>query len=231
MFYKKTPMVKVLVQILYQMIINAFGRQIKPRTQIQIGLASTFALILAILVPILAIHNNSFSERKTHELGTGKIHPDFIPENFSGVLIMANVTSVDTKNFETKVRFLMFPYGKYDSNRTDIEKFKTTVNFVTNGKRSIVTEFDLNPSEDVTYAIIFGDPNRYPFDVYSAEFFVAMKDGEIPVPLVFGLVGNVMGWNVKPWVADLPDNRIGVYMEMSRGFITKFFSMVPYMLM
>jgi hypothetical protein len=212
--------------ILQAMIIYCGGRAFKPRTQCQILLATIVVLLLAILVPILAIHNNQFSERKSQKLGTGKLDPLNPPSDFSGVLVMANVTSVDTVRFETRVRYLLFPLGEYDSGRGDVEQFSKPVTLITNGKRSNITSLDLNPAEEATYIISTGDPNQYPFDEYTAEFFLSIKDGDKQVPIMFGIVGNVMGWNVNPMVLDLPGTRIGVYMIMNRGMITKFFSMV-----
>jgi hypothetical protein len=208
------------------MIIHCCGRAFKPRTQIQILIATIVILLLAILVPLLAIHNNRYSERKSQKLGTGRRNPLDPPADFSGVLVMANVTMVDTVRFETRVRYLFFPLGEYDAGRADVEQFSRDVTIITNGKRSNITTIDLNPAEEATYVIATGDPNQYPFDRYSAEFFLAIKDGSNNVPIMFGIVGNVMGWSLMPYVLDLPGERIGVHMVMSRGMITKFFSVV-----
>jgi hypothetical protein len=208
------------------MIIYVFGRAFKPRTQCQILIASVVVLLLAILVPLLAFQNNQFSERKSQKMGTGSLNPLNPPPNFSGVMIMANVTIIDTVKFEARVRFLIFPFGEFDSGREDVEQFSKTVSLITNGKRSNITQFDLNPADEATYIISTGDPIKYPFDEYTTEFFLTIKDGESSVPVMFGLVGNVMGWNVDPFVIDLPGGRIGVLMTMRRGGITKFFSLV-----
>jgi hypothetical protein len=210
----------------FSMIIHCCGRAFKPRTQIQILIATIVVLLLAILVPLLAIHNNRYSERKSQKLGTGRRNPLDPPTDFSGVLVMANVTTVDTVKFETRVRYLFFPLGEYDAGRSDVEQFSSSVTIITNGKRSNVTTIDLNPADEATYVIATGDPNQYPFDRYTAEFFLAIKDGDQNVPIMFGIVGNVMGWSLVPYVIDLPGERIGVHMVMSRGMITKFFSIV-----
>jgi hypothetical protein len=210
----------------FSMIIHCCGRAYKPRTQIQILIASIVVLLLAILVPLLAIQNNRASERKSQKMGTGKLDPLNPPADFSGIMVMANVTVIDTVRFDARVRYLIFPFGEYDSGRDDVEQFSKTVTLITNGKRSNITKFDLNPGEEATYIISTGDPNKYPFDEYTLDFFISAKEGTKDVPIMFGIVGNVMGWNIDPYVLDLPGGRIGVYMVATRGAITKFFSMV-----
>jgi hypothetical protein len=68
------------------------GRLVKARTQCQIFLASFLVLLLAILVPTLAIENNRASDRKANTVKTGQTSPFELPLDFSGIIAMANVS-------------------------------------------------------------------------------------------------------------------------------------------
>ena len=68
------------------------GRLVKARTQCQIFLASFLVLLLAVMVPTLAIENNKASDRKSNTVKTGQLSPFNLSSDFSGIVAMANVS-------------------------------------------------------------------------------------------------------------------------------------------
>lgn len=92
-----------------QMILRCCGKDIKPRTQIQFSLASFLVLLLAFLVPYLAIQNNKASDRRSNTIVTGSIAPFDPPEGFNGVIVLANVSfeveATEIAAVETSLRF------------------------------------------------------------------------------------------------------------------------------
>jgi hypothetical protein len=227
MFYKKTPMVKVLVQILYQMIINAFGRQIKPRTQIQIVLASILVLFLLIAVPTVSILNNVTSNIKRSQYRFGKLDPLKPPSGFEGSIIWANVSKVDTGKFIMQTRYSFYAMGKYAKDIGDgLNVFSIPVEFITQRKKTSFDQEDVLPTSESKYPIVLGDPNRYPFDSYGSEFVINLRNKETKetIPIIVGIVGAVQSWNFDLYVSELPDNNVRIEAVASRGWIIKFFS-------
>jgi hypothetical protein len=208
------------------MIINAFGRQIKPRTQIQIVLAILLIIFLLVAVPTLSIVNNNYSNLKRSQYKFGKVDPLKAPQDFSGAVIWANITGVDTLKFTIDVRYTIIPAGRFAKDiGTTLKVFKDPVEFITKRKKTLMDENVLYPEAEAVYPIEFGNPVKYPYDVYMSSFVLNMqssKDGTIPVML--GIVGAVQGWDFDINVNDLVDGYVNLQVRAKRSQIIKFFS-------
>lgn len=210
------------------MIINVCGRNIKPRTQCQILLATTFLTLLAIAVPLFSIMNTKYSTLKSTNYKHADIDPLNTPKNFNGAVIWANITIIDTAKFQVKTRFSIQPVGDYASQiGQGLAVFKNQVEFTTQRKKSKFDDNDILASVEATYPIVLGDPNLYPFDRYASEFVINLKDSEkTPIPIAFGIVAAVQAWNVYIEVTQLPQQNLKIEILASRGWIIKFFSSV-----
>jgi hypothetical protein len=210
-------------------IINLCGRQIKPRTQCQLLIATIVMVFLIVAVPTVSVLNANNSTVKRFDYRSGKVDPLSRGSDFDGIVVWANITAVDTAGFAVRARYSFHPKGSISTELIqDLRVFSEPVTFTTQRRKTRFDSEDVLPSTDASYPIILGDPNRYPFDEYQSEFVFNVRKvaASESIPLAVGIVGAVQGWNIMISVTDLPDNNIRVEVTASRGWIIKFFSSV-----
>ena len=85
--------------------MNLPWNKLKPLTRFQFGLATIGILSLLTLVPLLAFFNSEEGHRRANLASHTKVNPlDHIKNrDFDGLLIIGNITSVDTAGYSTKV--------------------------------------------------------------------------------------------------------------------------------
>ena len=165
--------------------LNVVGNEESPTShpnQVKVKKVSrTLATIVGffIITSLLAL-TIAYSKKGKHGLGTFEVinrpfQNDYSrpPDNFSGMNIYGNLTSIDTKSFSFKIHFGLFPRGNLLDTRDDLNRTprgQVIISFDSHTEK--FPDSQIMSSSDVTFTLRDGNPLLYPFDEYSAEFFI-----------------------------------------------------------
>lgn len=196
-----------------------------------------FIAFLSVIVPFVSLKNTSASIEKTVQLATGTLNPLDLPSNFEGVVVMANVTSVDPLSYLCSVRFLFIPIGKYARNTSagaDYH-FANSVLFMSGETRMKIDPLQPMPSAVVKYQFLDGSPIRYPFDQYPVDFTVSIYDLSVsssssksatPIPIALGIIAAKQSWSANAYIMELETDNLQVSISFFRSWMTKLFAAV-----
>ncbi|KAL2916804.1 hypothetical protein HK105_203583 [Polyrhizophydium stewartii] len=209
------------------------------RTAIALGVV---AAALLVLVPVTTLLNNREADRRLERPFTTNVDP-FAElagnSSFSGLLLMGNITSVDSPGLSFKIHFSGIVLGAYaESNPGDVvyNRFNTDARLLITGKETVFKQGASIPPFDITVPIAEGQPNRYPFDVYATEFEITLlyKDSyNQTIPMAVALVGAVQSWSTKLNINDLQSGQrlVRVHAEFRRSWTTQLFSIIVVIIM
>jgi hypothetical protein len=193
-------------------------------------LAGFVVCLLAIIVPIASIKNQQTSELKAVTIATGNIDPLSVNSAFEGIVIMANVTNVDSMNLTCTIRYLFFPMGSWqDQKHTQEPIFSKAVRFITEKNNIVISTSEFAPSAEIVHSIQ-GLPIKYPFETYSSRFTISfyneetIKSNPKTIPLAFGLVAGKQSWSGLGKITELDGGHLGVDIRFDRGWMTKIYA-------
>lgn len=203
---------------------------------------------LVILTGVIGQIDGTF----TKTLHRDSSDPSQLPQNFSGVSISSNFTSVDLDYYTYRLHFSFRPFGDY-LDRTDLLQRSVSEDLflaIDSDTISFLRE-EIMISKDLMMPIQSGFQSNYPFDgiirpksniiVYQSEFFIHcvhvnnITNSKLDVPLSISISNSLQGWRSKITIQDVSATSdyslINISIEMSRAISQKFFSLFIFALM
>lgn len=121
------------------------------------------------------------------------------------VAVYINVTAVNPIDLTSTSRFAFYPVGSFDSGTLGMFNTSLIVTNLGQNKFPIPAQIP-EPMTSIAFPLIDGDPNKYPFDVYSARYFLSASIGNTTIPIFLHLVGAVQGWSVLADISEQAPN-------------------------
>ncbi len=148
--------------------------KVKKYSKTLIAVVSFFLVTLFISIVI------AYSKSSNRGLGTyTTINRPFksdmsqVPNNFTGLAIYGNITSVDTRSYNYKVHFGIFPKGQLLDEQDDLSRSpRGAVTLVFDSHTERFPAGQIMSSPDLLFTFKTGNPITYPFDEYESDFFI-----------------------------------------------------------
>lgn len=123
----------------------------------------------------------AYSKNSNHGLGTyATINRPFqddvarVPDNFTGLAIYGNITSIDPRTFTFKIHFSILPKGQILDTRDDLNRTpRGQIILIFDSQTERFPANQIISSPDISITFKSGNPITYPFDEYTADFFIS----------------------------------------------------------
>ncbi|KAI8908357.1 hypothetical protein EDD86DRAFT_247548 [Gorgonomyces haynaldii] len=210
-----------------------------PKRQIRAFLLSA-VLVFALIVAGVGFVNNNWrqSGEQMAIMNRNKLREDQPPDSFDGLVLYCNLTSFDVSLLSFKMHLGSRPYGSFRDSQDDLGRSPSLPMQLTVDSQLIMFPSNqIMASQDLEMTVKSGTPNSYPFDSYTAEFYVT---GTAPslrnkrYPISFSLKNSMEEWWVEFRLTDASGgdfNMILVEIILTRGANQKFFSIFICLLM
>lgn len=148
--------------------------KVKKYSKTLVAVVSFFLLTMLISIVI------SYSKSSNHGLGTYttinrpyKSDMSQVPANFTGLAIYGNITSIDSRTYNYKVHFGIFPKGSLLDEQDELARSpRGAITLVFDSHTERFPAGQIMASPDLLFTFKTGNPITYPFDEYESDFFI-----------------------------------------------------------
>ncbi|KAJ3314772.1 hypothetical protein HDU76_002356 [Blyttiomyces sp. JEL0837] len=166
---------------------------------------------------------------------------NYLPYNF--IFMLATPVFVDPVSKTARLFVTFLPEGDFIGNvlgsNLGLFTLKYPVSILFQNKNVTFPAGVLMQPQEISFALVTGDVNSYPFEQYTTDLLeitatYTTPDGLLTAPIGFAIEGGLQTWNVEvPTVSDINNDGsvLQLQLKYSRSGTTQFFSVLVMVIM